>query len=45
MEEEPEAHDTKAVDAKEEVSSAPEHSSPQREISSSNGQFKSILKL
>ncbi len=43
MEEEP--HDTEAVDAKEEVSSAPEDSSPQQEKSSSNGQFKSILKL
>ncbi len=43
MEEEP--HDTEAVDAKEEVCSAPEYSSPQQEKSSNNGQFKSILKL
>ncbi len=40
MGDEPEPHDTKAVDAKEE---APEQSSPQQDKSSSNGQFKSIL--
>lgn len=42
MEDELEPHDTKAVDVKEEVSSAPEDSSPQQEKSSNNGQFKSV---